>query len=604
MTKLFEEFSPVSKQEWIEQATKDLKGDDFEKKLISRAIEGFSVFPFYTQEDLSGVDWLKGYQNKLSAPSAIPGESPRIWGNVAAIKTSNLQEGNKEIQSVLDNGVDALVLEIGADTDFKALLRDVLPQYIQIWLKLSSSVSPSIVSAFLEWFESKGLRVSELNGGVIFNDFQKAVSLQHDKIEYSSSLKNIFEITAAYPNFKGVGIDASLYHNSGGHAVQEIGFGISQAIDLIDELTEAGIEAETVFQNMFLRVSAGVNYFTEIAKFRAFRIAWHRLAGLYQVELDPASIVVFAETSMWAQSPIDPYNNLLRNTTAAMSAILGGCNALQVFPHSQTYQEADGFSKRMARNISNILKEESYFDRVMDPVAGSYYLENLTSTLLTESMKLVKQTEENGGWWSSLEKGIVQTAIKETRKTRFASMATRKEIMVGVNQYVNQAEKIQIEFQEIEEGQKELKPHSFSYPMVKLRKRVQRVIENQNAQIEVVILPLGNNPKQRIGFSQGFFQTAGFDTQVAEVSIDAASAIEKGKSANSKFVVLAGADEDYEAMAVKIGEGMAEEGKILILAGYPANQIENLVSAGVKHFIHLKTDLIATIDQLLEEAQL
>ncbi|MBT0811906.1 hypothetical protein KIH41_11515 [Litoribacter ruber] len=604
MTKLFEEFSPVSKQEWIEQATKDLKGDDFEKKLISRAIEGFSVFPFYTQEDLSGVDWLKGYQNKLSAPSAIPGESPRIWGNVAAIKTSNLQEGNKEIQSVLDNGVDALVLEIGADTDFKALLRDVLPQYIQIWLKLSSSVSPSIVSAFLEWFESKGLRVSELNGGVIFNDFQKAVSLQHDKIEYSSSLKNIFEITAAYPNFKGAGIDASLYHNSGGHAVQEIGFGISQAIDLIDELTEAGIEAETVFQNMFLRVSAGVNYFTEIAKFRAFRIAWHRLAGLYQVELDPASIVVFAETSMWAQSPIDPYNNLLRNTTAAMSAILGGCNALQVFPHSQTYQEADGFSKRMARNISNILKEESYFDRVMDPVAGSYYLENLTSTLLTESMKLVKQTEENGGWWSSLEKGIVQTAIKETRKTRFASMATRKEIMVGVNQYVNQAEKIQIEFQEIEEGQKELKPHSFSYPMVKLRKRVQRVIENQNAQIEVVILPLGNNPKQRIGFSQGFFQTAGFDTQVAEVSIDAASAIEKGKSANSKFVVLVGADEDYEAMAVKIGEGMAEEGKILILAGYPANQIENLVSAGVKHFIHLKTDLIATIDQLLEEAQL
>ncbi|WP_143961914.1 methylmalonyl-CoA mutase family protein [Litoribacter populi] len=603
MTKLFEEFSPVSKQEWIEQATKDLKGEDFEKKLITRAIEGFSVFPFYTQDDLGGVEWLKAYQNKLNTPSEIPGMSPRIWGNVASIDTTDVTKANNEIKAVLENGADALVLEINSEVDFKALLKDVLPQYIQIWLKLSR-LDSAIIKAFIDWFESKGLRSAELSGGVIANDFEQIVSLKGGKEAYFSSVGESFKLTLSYPNFKGICIDASLYHNSGGHAVEEIGFGLSQTIDVLDELTNAGADVSSVFDNMFLRVSSGVNYFMEIAKFRTFRVAMHKLAGLYAVELDPASFQIFAETSLWAQSPIDPYNNLLRNTTASMSAILGGCNALQIHSHNLSLQQPDNFSKRMARNISNILKEESYFDKVLDPVAGSYYLENLTSTLFAESMKLVKQTEENGGWWASLEKGIVQTAVKETRKTKFASLSNRKQVMVGVNQYVNQAEKVNFDFPEIEETEKELKSFSFCYPIVQMRKRVQKAFANSNSHLKVEVLPLGGNPKPRVGFTQGFFEAAGFELSVADTSLDASTAIEKAKNSDARFIVFAGADEDYEHMTAEIAKAMRQESKILVLAGYPAAQIETLLSSGIQHYIHLKTDLIATIDQLLDEAQL
>src|SRR5690606_31591717 len=138
-----------------------------------------------------------------------------------------------------------------------------------------------------------------------------------------------------------------------------------------------GCDKEEVFRDLFLLTAVGSNYFMEIAKLKTFRVIGTQLALLYKVDLAPRDLHLFAESSYWSKCKTEPYNNLLRNTTEAMSAIIGGCNALIIEPHDKYSQSPQGFSKRMARNISSILKEECYFDKVIDPAAGSYYIENL-----------------------------------------------------------------------------------------------------------------------------------------------------------------------------------------------------------------------------------
>jgi methylmalonyl-CoA mutase len=598
--KLFEEFSPVTKQEWIEQATQDLKGQDFTKKLITSAIEGFSVFPFYTSEDLNNTSWLKPYQNQVQQPSELPGFSPRLWFNAVSIQTADVKQAAEEIKFVLDNGADALVLEIDGELDFHQLLKDVLPQYIQIWLKPSGN-APEAVKSFLEWFTHKGLRPNDLSGGVLWSSYNRAFHNQADKKELDREVLAIHELTKAFPKFKGICLDSAVYHNNGAHAVQETAFPINLAIDILDVLTENGGSAEEFFADSFLRTACGTNYFMELAKLKAMRIAYQKLASLYQVDVSPSDLEIYAETSLWAHSPIDPYNNMLRNTTAAMSAILGGCNTLQVHPHNVSFQQPDTFSKRMARNISSILKEESYLDKIIDPAAGSYYLENLTVSIFDQAMALVKQTEDSGGWWKSYEKHLIQAAVRETRKNKFAALASRKVTQVGVNQYANANEEIPAGFEEIKEEEYQLLPHSYSYPYLRLRKQVASEISADPRLKEVFILALGINSKPRVSFASSFFEAAGFKTSSSKVVQDEKEALEVAGENTSKILVIAGSDEEYASYAAQIGKGL--NGKVAVLAGYPAELVETLMENGITHFIHLKTDLIAASEQLLEDAK-
>src|SRR5690606_15287967 len=164
-------------------------------------------------------------------------------------------------------------------------------------------------------------------------------------------------------------------------------------------LTERGADAVSIFKDLFIKSAVGSNYFMEIAKLKTFRTAMHQIADLHKVDLQYSNVHLFTTTSQWSQTGMGPYNNLVRNTTEAMSAILGGCNTLFIRPHNSFAQNPDAFSKRMARNVSSILKEECYFDKVIDPAAGSYYVESLMASLYKHAIQLLKKAEDKGGWY-------------------------------------------------------------------------------------------------------------------------------------------------------------------------------------------------------------
>ena len=596
---LFLEFDHVSKQEWIELAIKDLKGQDFEKRLVTKSTEGFSLLPFYTEEDSATFSWLKSYNSLINPPSDLPGMSPRIWHNAVNIDTSDLKTASEEIQMVLDNGADALVLELAGKIDFDLLLKDVLPQYIQIWLK-PLAFDTAIMEDFFEWYGKKGLKSEELSGGLLWDSFSQAFDHEEDKNTLKQEVSTIHSLSQSYPNFKGICFDAAIYHNAGGNAVQEIGYSLALAVDILDGLTEEGFTAEAVFSNCFLKVAVGSNYFMEMAKLKTFRIAFHQLSFLYEVELNPVSLPVFAETSLWSKSSLDPYNNIIRNTSEAMSAILGGCNTLQVHPHDKAFHKPDNFSKRMARNISSILKEESYFDKVIDPTAGSYYIESLINNLYHGSIKLLKETEGVGGWWSSYQKHILQESIRQVRKEKHNQLSTRKTIQVGVNQYVD-PKSFPEHNSAIKEEEYQLKGFSMGQPFLEMKARMNGFFKENPQFQKVSLLPLGPFAKPRIEFARNFFEAAGFEVNELKLEKEISGIVDKGMQDQGATLVLCGSDEDYADKALHIAKAFNNKGKLLVLAGYPEEMVVSLIDEGLKNFIHLKTNVIETVFQLTED---
>jgi len=596
--KLFNDFAHTSKQDWVELAVKDLKGQNFEKKLITKSLEGFSLLPFYTEEDSATFAWLQSYNNIINAPSEIPGMSPRLWNNAVSISTTDISAAAEEIKFVLDNGADALVLEIEGKIDFQALLKDVLPQYIQIWLK-PAVFDLAVLEDFFAWYGHKGLRKHELSGGLIWDSFTQALSSKKKKENIISEITAIQGHTASYPNFKGMCMDAALYHNAGGHAVQELGYSLALAVEIIDAMTTAGLEPKTFFRDFFVKSAVGSNYFMELAKIKTFRIAFHQLGILYNVDIDPVDIPVFAETSQWTKSAIDPYNNIIRNTAEAMSAILGGCNTLHVHPHDKAYHRPDTFSKRMARNISSILKEESYFDKVVDPTAGSYYVESLINNLYQESIKLLKETEALGGWWASYQKHILQESIRQVRKTKHDHLSTRKAVQVGVNQYVNAGETLLVESQLPHEEEYQLIAWTLSDPYVEMKASMVAFFEAYPQYKEVRLLASSTQARPRMDFASNFFEAAGFTVQ--ETKGNAEELAEVGNGCKENILVLCGTDEDYEKSAVRLAQELRHSRKILVLAGYPEDLVTSLIDEGLKTFIHLKSNVIETVLQITED---
>ncbi|HLW20865.1 MAG TPA: methylmalonyl-CoA mutase family protein [Cyclobacteriaceae bacterium] len=423
--KKFQDFPKADKQAWIDQATKDLKGDDFEKQLVSMAIEGFPVFPYYAVEDTKETQWIKTNDNRINPASDIPGNPPRYWTNAVEVAHEDPVVLNEEIKLVLQNGADGLILSLSEKTDLDTIFKDVLFPYISIWIKPTEKPYTSL-KFFSDWLQLQGLEPNAIHGGVLWDGLAKGFQQPIQLDVQLDRIYNIHRLFEAFPNFRSICLDTTIYANSGGSSVQQIGYGLAALVELWDGLTERGAGAEELYSNLFIFTAVGSDYFMEIAKLKTLRIALSHLAELYHVNLPPEEVKLFSVSSKWNKSAQEPYNNLLRNTTEAMSAILGGCNVLFVEPHDKYSQVPDAFSKRMARNISNILKEEAHFDKVIDPAAGSYFVENLIEKLYTEAFTSLKAIEAEGGWWQAYANHLIQEDIRKMRRKKIARHAEER----------------------------------------------------------------------------------------------------------------------------------------------------------------------------------
>ncbi|PLX15842.1 MAG: methylmalonyl-CoA mutase small subunit [Marinilabiliales bacterium] len=610
--KLFEEFPPVSSQEWKDKILTDLKGADFEKKLVWRTIEGFNVQPYYRAEDLENLKHLK----------YVPGEFPYVRGNKAKcngwfirqnINANDAKTANKKALDVLMKGVDSLGFETCCkdeftNKEFDTLLNDISIADIELNITDAAAAHP-FVDFLKAKIEKENIDKKEIRGSVNFDplfhlttngNFCKA------QTEVFDTAKELIKKAKDLPKFKTIGVNGDMFTNAGATIVQELAFALAMGNQYLNLLIEKGLDVDTIAENMKFNFGVSSNYFMEIAKLRAARMLWAKIVEAHEPKnLEVAKMNIHAATSKFNQTIYDPYVNMLRGTTESMSATIAGVDSLTVTPFNKAFETETEFSDRIARNTQILLKEESYFDKITDPAGGSYYIENLTNSIAEHAWKLFQDIEAKGGYVEAFKAGLIQDQVTESANKRMLNVATRKEILLGTNQYPNALETF--------EGKNEkscctstkrddaiaepIRIFRAAEQMEALRLRTEKTKETP----KVFLLTIGDVTmrKARAGFASSFFACAGFEV----IDNLGFKSVEEGVKAamdqKANIVVVCSSDDEYTEAAPAALEQLGDKA-ITVVAGYPKS-IDELKAKGLKHFIHMKSNLIDTLEGFQNE---
>ena len=439
--KLFTDFPAISTEEWMAKITADLKGADFEKKLVWKTNEGFKVNPFYRSENIEG----------LKTTDALPGEFPYVrgtkkdndWYVRQDITVVDFKAANAKALDILNKGITSLGFIIAGDDvnaeNIKTLLNDICPEAVELNFSTCNRKSLELVKILVDYLKSKDVNLSECYGSVNYDPFKPILKHGTDNSEWAAKAAEVALAAESLPNFRVLNVNATKFNNAGAYIYQELGFALANGNEILSKLVEKGLDATLVAKKIKFNFGIGSNYFMEVAKFRAARWLWAEIVKAYTPNAEcgcAAKIYAHAETSTYNMTTFDAHVNLLRSQTEAMSASIAGVNSLTVLPFDESFKDSDNFSERIARNQQLLLKEECHFDKITDPSAGSYYIENLTSSIAEEAWKLFLEIDENG-FYAALKAGTVQNAIKASSDARFKALATRREVLLGTNQFPN-----------------------------------------------------------------------------------------------------------------------------------------------------------------------
>lgn len=603
--KLFAEFPPVSTQQWEEVINKDLKGADYEKKLVWKTQEGFSVRPYYRAEDLKGLAHIG------SEPGAFPFVRGTKCDNQWLIRQDycacDLSEANASAKDGIMKGAESVGFIIDAgkhltEGDIRILLDGIDVEKTEINFKGCCCKSTDVLKNFISYIKSKGASPDKVSASFDFDPLKTLTVAGKSCDDYGKLLKECVDMVSDYPGIRVIGVYAYAFNDAGSTISQELAYGLSMGSQYMDALTDLGLSADEIACRMKFTFSVGSNYFMEIAKFRAARLLWANIAKAYGIRDDNSGkIRIHAVTSSWNQAVYDPYVNMLRNTTEAMSAAIAGVDSLEVLPFDHAYKKPGEFSNRMSRNLQSILKEESHFDKVTDPAAGSYYIENLTASIIKSAWALFIEAENNGGYVESFKKGLVQGHVKESAAKRDKNIATRRESILGVNQFPNFNETAgeevtkQVVSPEIRTAEGAVAEPLMKYRGAQAFEEMRLATDRSGKSPKVFMLTFGNLAmcRARAQFSSNFFAVAG----IRVIDNNKFSTIEEGVKAaiasGAEIVVACSSDEEYAEAVPRIAELLGGKA-ILVVAGDPECR-PGLEARGIKNFISVRSNVLETL---------
>lgn len=619
--KLFGEFPPITTEEWQNKIIADLKGADFEKKLVWRTNEGFNVRPYYREEDLQAVQHL----------NTLPGQFPYVRGTKTKgndwlirqdILVKDLEEANKKALEVLQKGINSLgfvfkgCTQISLD-DLKVLLKDICLDAIEL----------NIITCGKKIENAKVLAqyISEVYGA----DSKVKASVSIDPIgsftkngaiteEIFAELKGLVEETSGLKKLSVINVNGKVYRDAGSSIVQELAFALASGAEYLSTLSEMGADVATVAKKIKFNFGVGANYFMEIAKLRAARMLWAQIVEAYKPTCNcccscscgdecadgvcrcAGKMRIHSENTIFNKTVYDPYVNMLRTQTEAMSAVLGGTDSLTVLPFNAVYEESTPFSERIARNQQILLKEESHFDKIVDPAAGSYYIENLTDSIADEAWKLFIEVQDKGGYIAAFKEGFIQAKVEASASNMDKAIATRRENLLGTNQFPNFTEYMQKEldaevfakhdFKSEKAVAEPLKTYRGAQAFESLRATTD-AYSKDNKRPLAFMLTIGNLAmrKARAQFACNFFAVAGFSVQEGKGYKTVEEGIADAVEMDAQIVVICSSDDEYATFAPEAAEMLTDE--ILVVAGAPAC-MDELKAKGINNFIHVRSNLL------------
>lgn len=606
--KLFSEFDPIPTEKWEEVIQRDLKGADYERKLVWRTDEGFKVRPYYRAEDLKDIDYLNALPNEFPFTRGTKADN-NAWEIVQNVKEKNAKKANEIALASIKGGATTIAFnckEIQNESDLATLLSGIDLTKVGVQF-LHSRDYMTLIENFIKYLDTNKIDKSQVKGSTGFDAI--AYCLREGKFYFSQGADmreavDLVKMTENMPKFKAVNVQGILMHNGGATIVQELGYVLGIANEYLAFATANGLTIDQIAGKMELTLSISSNYFMEIAKLRAIRLLWATMVSQYQPKnVESCKIRINSVASCWNKTIFDPYVNMLRTTTEGMSASLGGADSITLQPFDVAFKGDDDFSRRISRNVQVILKEESYFDKTVDPAAGSYYIENLTDSIAEHAWKLFQSVEAEGGITQMILDGKIKTAIEESCQKRNMDIATRKYILLGTNQFPNiketMLEKIEVMPEEKRAG---LQTYRGAVAFEELRLETERYAA-KNGRPKVFLMKVGNLAMRqaRSGFATNFFGCAGYEI-IEPAGFDSiAEGIEAAKAVKADIIVVCSSDEEYATLGVEAAKAAKAAGFIFIVAGNPTESIDALKAAGADDFIHVRTNVLECLKRYNEK---
>lgn len=508
--RLLEMFHPPTYEEWRKEVDKQLKGASFEKKLVKQTYESIDIQPMYFEKDMSGLPHM----------GTFPGSSPFVRGAKATgavinpwlisqeICCQDPVEFNNIIKHVILRGQTALNIlldvatlsglnpaqstqgDVGRGGLSIATIDDVAKALDgidlgELPLFLQAGASGLAITALICAYMRKSRIPTEKLTGCIAADPLGVLSVNGTlPLSIEGAYREMAQLTLwakdNAPALRTIAVFGQPYRDGGGNAVEELAFVLATAVEYICEMQSRGLLIDDIAQRIAFSFSVGSDFFMEIAKLRAARLLWDKIVGAFGGNNDSKRMFMHARTSRWNKTVTDPYVNMLRVTTEAFSAICGGCDSMHVGAFDELIRQPDEFSGRIARNVQIILKNESHFDKVIDPAGGCWYVETITDSVAKSVWKLFQEIEKKGGMFEALKQGFPQERIAETYAKHKKNIALRKDVFVGTNKYPNLLEKslepVQIDYNAFYEKRKsEVEEHISSIDSQKLKAASERV---------------------------------------------------------------------------------------------------------------------------------
>ena len=613
---LLADFPPVSTEEWMAKITADLKGADFDKKLVWKTNEGFNVRPFYRANDIEG----------LKTTDLLPGEFPYVRGTKTDnnwlirqdVKVDDPAEANKKALDLLTKGVTSLGFKLSKKdlgADYIAALLQGIPATVELNFHICVSRAAELVELLAAYFKAQGFDLATLQGSVNFDPMNRMLLKGKDLEEpfITERATTLLRAAEALPGYRVIGVNAVSLQDAGAHITQELGYALAWGTQYIEMMDQAGIDPAEAARRVKFNFGVGSNYFMEMAKFRATRMLWALIVDKYlesrpeDVRRAASKMHIHAETTTFNLTIFDANVNMLRTQTEAMSAVLAGVDSLTVLPYDTAYKTADDFSERIARNQQLLLKEESHFDKVVDPAAGSYYIETLTEAIAKQAWAIFLDVEDKGGFFAAIKQGLVQQAITATAEARLKAISSRKEILVGTNQYPNftetAADKVTLEPHvckcgcSAEHGQIATLPHVRGAEQFEA---LRFATERSGKRPKVFMLTIGNLAMRlaRAQFSSNFFACAGYEI-IDNLGFDTvAEGVQAAEKAGADVLVLCSSDDEYATFAPEAYR-LAKGKFLFVVAGAPAC-MDDLKAQGIEHFIHVRVNVLDTLRRFNE----
>jgi len=457
----FAEFPKTDKPTWRRRLEKELKGRSYEE-VRHQAAGSVTMEPYYVADDLAEHPRCRKIQQ---AQRQKPG-----WLTVPVVTFDTPTTINQNIRRQLERGADGVWVDCAnvslAHLDLVKTLHTVRLTDTPVFLDTPES-APDIIE---ELTQGSGYY---LKGGLVHDPLAAWMRTGQDYRPAFDAIAEGMTLTKTMREFRSYKVESHVFHEAGADAVHELAYTLAAFVTYIDELTERKISPLLAANRFVFSISIGTDYLAEIAKLRTLRFLYQKITRAYNLPDELCQPFIQAQSSRLYQSAHSPHTNIVRHASEAMSAVMGGCDALSTLPYDAEFAEAESeFSERVARNVSLVLKNESYLDKVADPAAGAYYIEMLTLKLTEAAWDLFLEIEKEGGLPPAFKASIIQNSLEHSWNGKIAAYRNG-EIMVGVNKYREKQDQTSIN------GHAELEAVSPNWEYALLKKRSLEEIANE-----------------------------------------------------------------------------------------------------------------------------